>query len=305
MSVYLGEYLDAILDVIEGIGKVTEQKISHINIGVQNLPRVAKDTSDRNRTSPIAFTGNKFEFRAVGSSQNCSEAATLLNLLVAYGYDEINRRISAKKGDAKTNAFLVMKDIIKETKRVRFEGNNYSAQWHEEAEKRGLPNKKTTPAALEMLIEKPAVELFTKYKILSERELHSKVEIKLDMYIKLKDVEFKTAREIAETYILPAVLQQINLAGKAARFSAKNKAIAADIKNLEKVYNEIKDGIAGLEKALAVCEKENDLFKKAHLYAEKGSQALGGLRAAVDYAETVVAWEFWPLAKYQDLLLVL
>jgi glutamine synthetase len=307
MSVYLGEYLAGLMDEIEGIGsQVTEKTLSHINTGVKNLPKVAKDTSDRNRTSPVAFTGNKFEFRAVGSSQNCSEAATTLNLIVAYGYDEIARRLAAKKGDSvKENAILVMKDVLKETKKVRFEGNNYSEEWHKEAAKRGLPNAKNTPEALEIMLEKESEELFTKYGVLSKRELHSKVEIKLDAYVKVKDVELKAGLNIARTLILPAVLEQVLTLGEAVKAAGKAGALGADLKAATALYSDIQAAIKGLEKAIAVCEKEDNLEKKAKLYAKNGASALADLRASVDKAEEAVADRYWPMAKYQELLTIL
>jgi glutamine synthetase len=307
MSVYLGEYLAGLMDEIEGIGsKVTEKTLSHINLGVKNLPKVAKDTSDRNRTSPVAFTGNKFEFRAVGSSQNCSEAATTLNLLVAYGYDEITKRLSAKKGgNVKENAILVMKDVLKETKNVRFEGNNYSAEWHKEAAKRGLPNAKNTPDALDLMLDKDVVALYEKYGVLSKRELHSKVEIKLDAYIKIKDVELKAGLDIAKTLILPAVLDQIGALGEAVKATSKAGALGADLKAASALYSGIQAAIKGLEKAIVVCEKEENLEKKAKLYAKNGANALADLRASVDQAEALVADRYWPMAKYQELLTIL
>jgi glutamine synthetase len=307
MSVYLGEYLAGLMDDIEGIGnQVNEKSLAHINLGVKNLPKVAKDTSDRNRTSPVAFTGNKFEFRAVGSSQNCSEAATTLNLLVAYGYDEIAKRLSAKKGgNVKENAILVMRDVLKETKKVRFEGNNYSAEWHKEAAKRGLPNTKNTPDALDLMLEKDNAALFEKYGVLSKRELQSKVEIKLDAYIKIKDVELKAGLDIARTLVLPAVLEQIAVLGEAVRATSKASAMGADLKVASALYADIKAAIKGLEKAIAVCEQEENLEKKAKLYAKNGAKALADLRASVDKAETLVADRFWPMAKYQELLTIL
>jgi len=126
ISVYLGSYLSGILDEIETIGKLTTQKMDKINLGIRNLPKVAKDISDRNRTSPLAFTGNKFEFRAVGSSQNCAESVTIMNLLTAYGYDVFYKKLSVMKGDMKENAILVLRDVLKQTKKIRFEGNGYS-----------------------------------------------------------------------------------------------------------------------------------------------------------------------------------
>ncbi|MFH1386338.1 MAG: glutamine synthetase III [bacterium] len=307
MSVYLGEYLARLMDEIEGVGnEVSEKSLSHINLDVQNLPKVAKDTSDRNRTSPLAFTGNKFEFRAVGSSQNCAEAATTLNLIVAYGYDEIASRLSAKKGkNIEEKAILVMKDILKETKKVRFEGNNYSEEWHKEAAKRGLPNAKNTPDSLDLMLEKESVELFEKYGVLSKRELHSKVEIKLDAYIKIKDVELKAGLNIAKTLVLPAVLAQIAALGEAVKATSKNSAMAADLKVASYLYADVKEAIKGLEKAIVVCEQEENLEKKAKLYAKNGANALADLRESIDKAETLVADGFWPMAKYQELLTIL
>ncbi|MFH1542631.1 MAG: glutamine synthetase III [bacterium] len=307
ISVYLGEYLNGLMDEIEGIGtNVTEKSLANINLGVMNLPNVAKDTSDRNRTSPVAFTGNKFEFRAVGSSHNCAEAATTLNLIVAYGYDEITTRLAKKKGEnVKEKAILVLKDILKETKKIRFEGNNYSEAWHKEAAKRGLPNAKNTPEALDLMLEKDNAELFEKFGVLSKRELHSKVEIKLDAYIKIKDVELKTALNIAQTLVLPAVIEQITRLGEAVKATSKSGAVAADLKKMAALYADIRKAIIGLEKAIVVCEKEENLEKKAKLYAKNGANALDVLRASVDKAETLVADGLWPMAKYQELLTVL
>ncbi|MBN2484070.1 MAG: glutamine synthetase III [Candidatus Omnitrophica bacterium] len=311
ISVYLGEYLDALLDQIEGLGTITDKKLSEIYVGVQNLPKVAKDTSDRNRTSPLAFTGNKFEFRAVGSSQNCSEAATMLNLIMAYGYEEIADRIEKKK--TKTSpaekAIAVLEEVFKETKRVRFEGNNYDEKWHKEAAKRGLPNTKNTPEALKLFLNKDALELFKRFDILTEKELHSKIEIKLEAYNKTKDIEFKTAVNIARTMILPAIAQQIALIApsQAAAKTAgiKSSPFNTEIKLLNDLYAKILTGTHNLEKAMAACEKESTLIKISEAYATKGARALDTLREAIDTAETVVADELWPLAKYQELLLVL
>ncbi|MFH1458983.1 MAG: glutamine synthetase III [Candidatus Omnitrophota bacterium] len=311
ISVYLGEYLDALMNEIEGLGKITDKKISDIYLGLQDLPRVAKDTSDRNRTSPLAFTGNKFEFRAVGSSQNCSEAATMLNMIITYGYNKISEMLekNKKKGDIKQKAIEVLEKVLKETKIVRFEGNNYDEKWHNEAEKRGLPNTKNTPDALALFLEKKAVKLYEDLGILSARELHSKVEIKLEAYNKTKDIEFKVAANIARTLILPAILKQIamladaHIAVKGA--GMKSTVIASDIKDLDKVYTDIQAGIAELEKEMLDCEKQNGELKKARAYASRGVAALVKLRAAVDKAEELIADELWPMAKYQELLLIL
>ena len=307
MSVYFGEYLNALFDEIEGIGTLNTKKMADISLGIQNLPKVAKDTSDRNRTSPVAFTGNKFEFRAVGSSHNISEAVTILNLLVAYGYDEIYNRLKKMKGDVKENAILVVKDILKESKNVRFEGNNYSNEWHEEAEKRGLPNKKNTPAALEMFLKDDSFKLFEDYNVLSRKELESKIEVKIEAYINVKDIEFKTALNMSNTLFLPALAEHLaSIAGAASSVieaGVKSVALTKEVEMLDKLYADIRNCTTELEKALGECESVNDLHKQAYAYAETGSEKFNSLREKIDTAEKLVADNLWPVAKYQDLLL--
>ncbi len=310
MSVYLGEYLNGILDEIEGIGeRPTDKQMAHIYLGVQNLPRVAKDISDRNRTSPVAFTGNKFEFRACGSSQNIAEPVTVLNLIVAYGYDEIYKRLQRKKGDMKAQAILVLKEILKETKRVRFEGNNYAEDWHKEANSRGLSNARDTSVALELFLEKDAVELFTGYGVLSERELRSKIDIKLEAYAKIKDIEFRTGINMVNTMIIPALTRHIaQVAGAAAGIKAagiSQNSLQQEVSSLENLFAEIKQGVRDLENVLTECENTEDPHKKAHLFADKGAQVLHALREVVDTAEEITAADLWPLAKYQKILSVL
>lgn len=309
MSVYLGEYLDALCNEIEGIGTITDKKMANINIGVQNLPRVAKDYSDRNRTSPIAFTGNKFEFRAVGSSHNCAEAATIINMMVTYGFTEIHERLKKTKGEVKANAIDVFKEILKETKRVRFEGNNYSPEWEAEAVKRGLPNKKNTPSALEDFLEEEVYKTFEKFGILSRDELKSKIEIKLEAYNKIKDIEFKTAINIANTMVIPALTGHISsvagAAGAVLSSGVKSEVLVGEVKAIEKMYSEIKSAIQELRDVLISIEGEPDLHSIAHGYAARGTEALLKLRELVDCAEDIVADELWPMAKYQELLLEL
>lgn len=307
MSIYLGEYLTRLIDEIERIGKPTEQVMADINMGVRNLPRISKDYSDRNRTSPIAFTGNKFEFRAVGSSQNPSEAVTLVNQLCTYGFYTIERRLAAHKhGDIRERALLVLKDVFKETRRVRFEGNGYSEEWHKQAESLGLPNAKNTPAALKAYLESNVIELMEKTHVLCEREVCAKVEIKLENYIKTKEIEYKTAANIAKTQILPAVLKQINALATAAaavkNVGVNSKVLVSEVKQIEKIYANIKLGIETLEIELLKAAEQNNLHQIAEYLAEAGEKALGMLRDSVDKAEEMVAHEFWPMASYQDLL---
>ncbi len=308
MSVYFGSYLASLLDEIEGIGKLTDDKLQEISLGIQNLPKIAKDISDRNRTSPVAFTGNKFEFRAAGSSQNCSQTLAILNLIVAYGYDQIYDRLSKLEGDAKANAILVLKDILTETKNVRFEGNNYSDEWKEEAAKRGLPNAVNTPAALEFYLKPETVALFSDYEVLSEKELLSSVDIKLETYNKIREIEYKTAVDMARSMILPVIAVHLSSIASAAQSVAAlgitSSALLSDVKNVESLYAGIQTAIVELEKALKEAEELGDLHKTAYFLAETGAQKLAELRAVVDAAERVVEKSLWPMATYYDLLSV-
>jgi glutamine synthetase len=310
MSVYLGEYLTKIVDEIEGMGKPTESQMASINMGVRNLPKIAKDYSDRNRTSPVAFTGNKFEFRACGSSQNPAEGFTTLNMLATYGYQVIEKRLAASgSGDVKQRAIMLLKDIFRETKRVRFEGNNYSEDWHREAKKRKLPNARNTPAALDAYLEKEVIDLMEKNRILTERELRAKVEIKLETYTKTKEIEYKTAVNIGRTLVLPALAKQMTQTGGAAAAlkasGVLSSALIDDVKALETLYVDIRNAVTHLEKTVQQGEAVKDHHERAKFLAESGEAALIALRRLVDQAEEITANEFWPMAKYQELLTVL
>ncbi|MBU1108803.1 MAG: glutamine synthetase III [Candidatus Riflebacteria bacterium] len=310
MSMYLGEYLTRLIDEIEKMGKPTEQLMANINMGVRNLPRISKDYSDRNRTSPIAFTGNKFEFRAVGSSHNPSESVTLLNQLCTYGFYTIEKRLTACKGkDTRENALIVLKEVFKETRRIRFEGNGYSEIWHKQAAKLGLPNAKNTPAAIKAFLEKDAIELMEKTHVLSEREVCAKVEIKLETYIKIKEIEYKTAVNMAKTEFLPAVVRQISAVASAAAATkaagVTSKVLTEEVKKFDSLYAQIKEHAEALEAVLEKAEKQENAHKTAAFLADHGENALSKLRESVDTAEEQLAQEFWPMAKYQELLTVL
>jgi glutamine synthetase len=306
MSVYLGDYVSEILDSIEKTHTINEKAVNEITLGVQNLPKVNKDYSDRNRTSPVAFTGNKFEFRALGSSSNPAEAGTVLNFIAAYGFDEIYKRIETKKGDGdvKKKAVEVIKEILVETKDIRFEKNGYSQDWHKEAQKRGLPNAKNTPAALKLLLDNEVVKTFAKYGILTERELKSKVEIKLENYIKTKEIEYRYSVKVANTLMLPAILKQINALAKASKnlnkLDIKSDSFEKELKTLINIYDEVKKLVAEMETFLALEHK--DVHETAEKFASQGVEILAKLRGQIDSAEDLVADEFWPMASYQKLL---
>ena len=309
MSVYLGSYLDKLLNDLEKGGKNAETVRQAIDHGLKRLPVIRQDNSDRNRTSPIAFTGNKFEFRAVGASQNVSEPATAMNLVVAHGLDVVLQKLEKKGGpaDATEKALEVIKDIVKGTRRVRFEGNGYSVDWHKEAAKRGLPNAKNTPEALELLTDKSVVALHQKYKVLSADEVHAKYEIRLEAYSKMKEIELRLLKELALTYVEPALAKHIAQYGAAlsALEGDGKRALQTRLKECGELLAEIRDGVTLVESTLEKAHVEKDVSKQAHFLGDKGVAALAALREACDKTEKIVENGLWPLPKYRDLLFVL
>ncbi len=306
MSVYLGKYLDELLDEIEGIGKLSVKAMEEINLGVQKLPKIAKDIADRNRTSPIAFTGNKFEFRPVGANQNCAESTTVINLIVAWGYDQIYRRLKSAQGNVKENAILILKDILGETRSIRFEGNNYSEAWRREAKERGLPVAGNTPQALRLYLEPEVKELFCKYSVLSERELISKVDIKLEAYIKTLEIEYRTAIELVNTRVRPSLTRHLKLLAEtyAGLRTAEipSRSIHDELCILEQIFEKLHAQVESLKIILTEGEKKENLFDRADYYASVGLTALDKIRQDVDRVESSVADDLWSLPRYYQML---
>jgi len=309
ISVYLGEYLTSILNEIEGIGRVTDKNMAEINLGIRNLPRVARDVSDRNRTSPIAFTGDKFEFRAVGASMNCAEIATVINTLVSFGFDEIYSRLERKRGDVKKNAILVIREMVRETKRIRFEGNSYSPEWDTQARERGLPLIQDTPSALKEYSSREVIDLFTQRKVYSRRELEASIEVKLNEYVKVKDIQFKTAIHMTRSHFLPAIHRYLGeiarTCGRLGETGIQAPSLQEDVQILNNLYQSIRDRCRQLEKVEKKGILLTDLEQKARMYAGPGEGLLGKLRKLVDEAETLVAEDLWPIPTYQELLIKL
>ncbi len=312
MSIYMGDYLNAVIEKLMGASEITPAVLDQIHLGVSRIPSVSQDNSDRNRTSPIAFTGNKFEVRCVGSAQNIAEPSTAMNLMMAYGYRELNKRLEAKAGGktlGEKEVLSILKGIFNETKAVRFEGDNYSAEWHAEAERRGLPNAKNTPAALKFLTAKSTVALFEDFGILTHKELESRAEIRLELYNKLIDIELDCALSMAQTLILPAVERQVSaLATTAAQVAAagvKASGLKAELEAANAAYETVRSGIAQLKGTIEKAGAIPSTHKLADFLVSDGVGALNKLRSAVDEAETIVPDDLWPLAKYQELLYVL
>lgn len=311
ISVFLGEQLTQILECIENgtVTKATNAEI--IDLKISSLYQVSKDNTDRNRTSPFAFTGNKFEFRAVGSSQSISTQIIALNTIVAESIDELAEKIKAKGGNINKAVFEVLKEEIKEIKPVLFDGDNYSKAWEEEAAKRGLPNEKTTPSALRALVTEKALSLFEKYEVLSRVELKSRQLIHLERYMKDMEIEIKCLHNICMNQIIPvAVSYQKRLAGainatkealgSAAVVSSQIELLKKVMDLINNVYATDKEIQARVEAACAIHDEQ----KKAEMLGVKVKPKMDEMREYVDALEGLVDDEIWPLPKFWEILFI-
>jgi len=313
ISVFLGDQLNDVIEQIEKGGAKTSKQGGLFQTGVSVLPPLPREAGDRNRTSPFAFTGNKFEFRAVGSSANISGANTVLNTIVAESLDFIATKLEAdiKGGKSLPDAIqALLPGIIKESKKVVFNGNGYAEEWHQEAEKRGLPNLKTTVDALPVIVEKETIELFTKYNVYTERELQSRFVILSEAYVKALNIEGKTALGIAKTQILPATLQYLAQIGSAMNAipggasTFEGEALSSAVaKPVAKLIKQFLDGIAKLESVMSH-HAEGEAFDHAKYAREKIFTALGELREIADKLEAVVSDDLWPLPTYREMLFI-
>jgi glutamine synthetase len=310
ISVFMGQGLTAMIESIAAGKTSANAAQAMIKLGVAKLPEVEKDNTDRNRTSPFAFTGNKFEFRAVGSSASIAFPIVLLNAAVAEALGEIvdEVRANAKRGKSAEDVALgVVRQIFKETASIRFEGNNYSEEWVKEAAKRGLPNLRRTPEALEQLVSRPARTLLNKLNILNKAELESRYHVRLERYVKDILIEMHTLKEMLDTIVLPAAFSYSgSLAASAAH------AVSAGIKNVPQIdaANEIGALITALrekrDELVAAIEKaeglHDDLPRQAKFLTSTGAESMLAARQAADQIELTVADESWPLPKYREML---
>ena len=310
ISVFMGGMLTKVIDAIAAGKTTANAEHEMIKLGVARLPEIEKDNTDRNRTSPFAFTGNKFEFRAVGSSQSIAFPIVLLNAAVAEAIGEITAALKAelKKTKRVDDALLkVVRPIFKETSPVRFEGNNYSDEWVKEATKRGLLNLRRTPEALAQLMTKQSQKLLTSLNILSEEELHSRYHVRLERYIKDRLIELHTMRELVDTFVLPAGFEY---GGRLAEAAAQAKSagikpvpqIAAANAIAELVTN-LQEHRAALGKLIDKAEAMHDApAKQAELLTSAGADTMAEVRACCDALERVVGDDCWPLPKYREML---
>ena len=310
ISIFLGEQLNDIIEQIEKGGAKSSKQGGQFETGVSVLPKLPREAGDRNRTSPFAFTGNKFEFRAVGSSANIAGANTILNTIVAESLDYIATELeSATKGgkDLTKAVQELLPKIIKESKKVIFNGNGYSEDWHKEAEKRGLPNFKNTVDSLASVIKKENVELLSKYKVYSERELQSRYNILAENYVKTIDIEAQTALNMAKTMILPAALRYQKEVGES--IAAAKAAGAAQPAGLEtfgtlvSTINDFQRAINALEKAIDH-HGDGDAYGHAKHMRDHVVTGMAELRKHGDKLETLVADDIWPLPTYREMLFI-
>jgi glutamine synthetase len=297
ISIFLGEQLTDVIEQIEAGGASSSKNGGTIEIGVSTLPDLPRDATDRNRTSPFAFTGNKFEFRAVGSSQSCAGANIVLNTIVADSLDFICTQLEAA-ADKDFNESLqeVLADIITKHKRVLFNGDNYTAEWHAEAERRGLPNLRTTPDALKAMQTEKAVALFEKHGVLSARELESRYEVYQETYETMIGIEAHCALTMAKTMIAPVALEyQADLADTVATVTAAGGSSEAAKGLLTSVCAET-DKLCQSITALEGVD-ESDTVKTITI--------MGELRAAVDELEGLLPYDAWPLPSYSDMLFII
>ncbi|MBL4656335.1 MAG: glutamine synthetase III, partial [Bacteroidia bacterium] len=317
ISAFLGSKLTEVLDEIEKTtkyGSLTEEQKTAIKIDIAKIPDILLDNTDRNRTSPFAFTGSKFELRAVGSMANNSAPMLIINTIVANQLIEFKNEVDRlmSKGKKKDTAIIeVIRRLIKESKPIRFEGNNYSEEWVKEAKKRGLSNIKDTPRAIEAYVSKKTVELFEKHSILSKRELHSRHEIRLETYAKKIQIESRIMGEMITSYILPSVIgyqnQLIeNIKGlKDVGIKASGSKVQKEI--LAEISDHIQAMVVGVEEMIEARRKANkieDTRKLAIAYRDKVYPFFDKIRYHVDKLEHLVDDKAWPLPKYRELLFV-
>ncbi|OGI08396.1 MAG: hypothetical protein A2Y40_04660 [Candidatus Margulisbacteria bacterium GWF2_35_9] len=305
ISIFLGDYLTSILDRINTNKKFSEKLLNQISLEIRQLPSIIKDSSDINRISPIAFTGDKFEFRVSGSSQNCSEAITMFNVLIAYGYNRFYEKLVDMKGEPKANVLAAIKEFLEEAKKAQFEGNYYSKEWQIEAKKRGLDNIENTPSALTEMCKPKYIALLSEMDILNEQELIARRNIKLKKYIRTRQTEASTACYIAKSIVQPAILKHITMLGQAysAIISAgvNSKSIKKDIEELETLYTQISNMIDTIIKRADLKTEMTDIIQIANEYTDLKQNEVNVLRSYVDTVESIIDKSLWPMATYQEI----
>jgi glutamine synthetase len=305
ISIFMGDELTDILEKISKGQKIVTKGAQFMNVGVDTLPEFPKDNTDRNRTSPFAFTGNKFEFRMVGSAQSISGANVALNTIAAEALDEIANRLEKAK-DKNAESAAIIKETYKQHNRVIFNGNNYDDAWAKEAEKRKLPNVRNSVDALKAFISDKALKLFEKYEVLSHKELHSRYDIYVDTYSKQINIEALAAIDMVKKQFIPSGLEYATfLADSISSF--KTASIGAPVQEdlLKKLSTLLAASYKDLSKLEAAVEKAQgtkDTVKQAEAYRDKVVTGMRDLRTNIDAIEMIVPKDMWPVPTYADLL---
>ncbi|MBN8578510.1 MAG: glutamine synthetase III [Cytophagales bacterium] len=312
MSVFIGSQMTAVLDELEKNGNVKIEKGDnmYMKLGIDQIPEIILDATDRNRTSPFAFTGNKFEFRAVGGSDNCATPMAVLNLIVAEQltqlFDSVSKEID--KGEEKRLALVnELRKYIKESKAIRFEGDGYSDEWVKEAEKRGLNNIKNMPRAIEAYVAKKSLALFEKHEVMSHKEVEARNEIKLESYIKKVQIEARVIGDLAMNHIIPTAIayqnKLITNANGLKGLGVDNAAVVQTIKEISGHIETIKGSVREMVEERKRLNKVSDTHKRAFGYCDDIKEKyFDKIRDAVDKLELLVDDEDWPLVKYRELL---
>ena len=314
MSIYLGDALRNLVESLVAGKGASDSKSKALQIGISTLPDMPRDDSDRNRTSPFAFTGNKFEFRAVGASQSIGMPNTVLNTIVADSLDYISDKLEAelkKTKDVNAAVHAVVKEVLTQNQRVIFNGDNYSKEWHEEAARRGLPNLHNTVEALPVYMEQATIDLFERHKVLSKDELQSRYVVMLESYCKTSNIEALMTINMGNTMILPAAIAyQSKLASSIAQVKAAVQGI--EMGPQEKLLRDLTDRInklkLGLETLDAIThemdESEHEILHHARFYEEKVIPAMNAVRSIADELEYMVDDALWPLPKFREMLYI-
>ena len=307
ISIFVGEELEAVIDAIASDSPYAGPVKMKMDLGVDVLPKFSKDTTDRNRTSPFAFTGNKFEFRMPGSAENLSDCNTILNTAVA---KELKGYADELEGaeDFTSAAIALVKRTIRDHRRVIFNGNGYTAEWEEEAARRGLPNKKNTPAALPALVDPKNIQLMEDFGVLTKVEMESRYEVEMEHYAKIINIEALTMLEMARKQLLPAVNSYMSeVANTAATKLAVSEALSvrSETKTLTRLSTDadaMSDAIDVLQDVVDAAEALTSESEKAVAFHDNVIPAMDALRAAADDAETICGEDYWPLPSYSKML---
>ena len=307
ISIFVGEELEAVIDAICTDSPYAGPVKMKMDLGVDVLPKFSKDTTDRNRTSPFAFTGNKFEFRMPGSAENLSDANTILNTAVAKSLKEFVAE-TAGAADFECAAAAWVKKTLNEHRRVIFNGNGYSEAWEVEAERRGLPNRKCTPDAMIALKDEKNIALMEEFGVLTKTEMLSRYEVEMEHYSKILNIEARTMLKIANTQLIPAATAYMGeVAGAAAAKTAAVEGISTKAETkvltaLSKYTDEMSDATDALQAATDKVSAMDDEPAKAHAFHDEVIPAMDALRAAADEAESIVDEDYWPLPCYSRML---